>query len=282
MARQSGTFRLPAFSPEEADLWLVQVDCAFDVAGIADDTVKFKLLVANLPVHVASQVRDVVTATPPSFTNLITALRSRLAQSRASRLEALLRDQQLGDQQPTQLLRNMQHMLGGPQDDTGLLRTLFLQRLPHTTRAALALLAEDTKLEDLASAADRFHNASHVATVAVASAPTTAPVSRPADTACCCQPGSTAPTANSELTAAVSSLTATVARLEASFQRLNREDQRERRSRSRPRRQATPGATGTRQPQTPGADSDHGYCWYHQRWGADAHQCRQPCTWQGN
>ncbi|KAF0298448.1 hypothetical protein FJT64_004171 [Amphibalanus amphitrite] len=179
-SRPSATFRLPAFSPEEAELWLVQVDCAFDVANITDNATKFKLLVANLPVHVASQVRDVVTATPPSFTDLVTALRSRLAQSRASRLETLLRDQQLGDQKPTQLLRNMQHMLGNSRDDTGLLRTLFLQRLPQTTRAALALLPESTGIDDLASAADRFQEASQGAVVAAAVAPPAAAVAPPA------------------------------------------------------------------------------------------------------
>ncbi|KAF0293288.1 hypothetical protein FJT64_008816 [Amphibalanus amphitrite] len=201
----SATFRLPAFSPEEAELWLVQVDCAFDVANITDNATKFKLLVANLPVHVASQVRDVVTATPPSFTDLVTALRSRLAQSRASRLETLLRDQQLGDQKPTQLLPNMQHMLGNSRDDTGLLQTLFLQRLPQTTRAALALLPESTGIDDLASAADRFQEASQGAVVAAAVAP-------PASHSCNCQQS-----AGTDLTAAVAALTATVARMEASY-----------------------------------------------------------------
>ena len=58
--RSLASFRLPAFSPEEADLWLLQVACAFDVAGINDSATKFKLLVANLPTSVASQVRDVI------------------------------------------------------------------------------------------------------------------------------------------------------------------------------------------------------------------------------
>ena len=106
-SRPLASFRLPAYAPDEAELWLVQVECAFAVAGITNDVQKFKLLVANLPVHVASQGRDVVTREPGSFKDLKTALRSRLAQSRASRLETLLRDQHLGDQKPTQLLRNM-------------------------------------------------------------------------------------------------------------------------------------------------------------------------------
>ena len=269
-ARPSATFRLPSFAPDEADLWLVQVDCAFDVAGINDNATKFKLLVANLPVHVASQVRDVITASPPSFDQLVAALRTRLAQSRASRLQELLRDQQLGDQQPTQLLRGMQHALGGSQDDTGLLRTLFLQRLPQTTRAALALLPEATALDDLAAAADRFQEASRGAVVAAAvPAAVPAPSTEPA---CKCR------STDADLAAAVAALTATVARLETGFGRRPARDRR--RSQSRPRggrdrsRPGTPGTTEERQ------TSSGELCWYHQRFGADAHRCRQPCAWQ--
>ncbi|KAF0307740.1 hypothetical protein FJT64_020914 [Amphibalanus amphitrite] len=162
----------------------------------------------------------------------------------------------------------MQHMLGNSRDDTGLLRTLFLQRLPQTTRAALALLPESTGIDDLASAADRFQEASQGAVVAAAVAP-------PASHSCNCQQS-----AGTDLTAAVAALTATVARMEASYKSL-RADAR-RRSRSRPaRRPATPG-TGTARADTRQPPATDGLCWYHERFGADAHQCRQPCSWQGN
>ncbi|KAF0300056.1 Nuclear pore complex protein Nup133 [Amphibalanus amphitrite] len=162
-ARPLASFRLPAFAPDEADLWLLQVECAFDVAGIADPVTKFKLLVANLPTNVAAQVRDVIVSAPGDFDGLCTALRQRLAQSRASRLEALLRHQQLGDRSPSQLLRDMRGQLSTAGDssvDSGLLRTLFLQRLPQSARAALSLLPEATPLAELAEAADRFLEAS--------------------------------------------------------------------------------------------------------------------------
>ena len=90
-------------------LWLAQVDCACRVAGITDDTIKFDLVAANLPPTVAAQVWDVVTASPPSYAALTAALRDRLAQTRAARLTSLLRHQQIGDQHPSQLLRNMQY-----------------------------------------------------------------------------------------------------------------------------------------------------------------------------
>ena len=61
--RAHAAFRLPPFSAEDPALWLAQVECACRVAGIADSSVKFDLLVANLPTDVARQVRDVITAT---------------------------------------------------------------------------------------------------------------------------------------------------------------------------------------------------------------------------
>ncbi|KAF0314728.1 hypothetical protein FJT64_000087 [Amphibalanus amphitrite] len=230
--RPFASFRLPAYAPEEAELWLVQVECAFAVAGITDDHDKFRLLVANLPVHVASQVRDVITAETGSFSELKGALSTRLAQSRASRLEALLRDHQLGDRRPTQLLRSMQHMLGSAGHDLGLLRTLFLQRLPPTTRAALALLPEDTGIDDLASAADRFQEASGgaavtavctpTAGVAAACGPPAGPgvtLAPPASAVAAAGPPAACGCGNSGMAAAVTALTAAVARIEAVFQR---------------------------------------------------------------
>ena len=286
-ARPFASFRLPAYAPDEAELWLVQVECAFAVAGITNDQDKFRLLVANLPVHVASQVRDVVTTEPGSFTDLKRALGSRLAQSRASRLEALLRDQQLGDRKPTQLLRSMQHMLGSSGSDLGLLRTLFLQRLPPTTRAALALLPEDTGIDDLASAADRFQEASGGATVSAVSAPASGAAAACVPTTGAVTPCSSAGAAtacgcgNSGMAAAVSALTAAVARIEAAFHHTSAGARR--RSRSRPRRPA-PSGSGSAQP-PPAADSDtsrDGYCWYHRKFGAEAHRCSPPCSWAGN
>ena len=281
-SRPLASFRLPAYAPDEAELWLVQVECAFAVAGITNDVQKFKLLVANLPVHVASQVRDVVTREPGSFQDLKTALRSRLAQSRASRLETLLRDQHLGDQKPTQLLRNMQHMLGNSGSDVGLLRTLFLQRLPQATRAALALLPEDSSIENLASAADRFQDASGGATVSAVAASSSANAtcaSVPATSPCCnagCDPRADI---NSDLVAAVSALTTAVAQIQANMQ--NRGSGARRRSRSRPRQPARSDSSAAQALPPTADDMDRdGYCWYHRKFGAEAHRCSPPCSWR--
>ena len=267
LPRPLASFRLPAFAPEEADLWLLQVACAFDVAGISDSVTKYKLLVANLPTSVASQVRDVISSQPGNFDAICSALRQRLAQSRASRLEALLRHQQLGDRTPSQLLRDMRGQLSTASDsavDSSLLRTLFLQRLPQSARAALSLLPEATPLGELAEAADRFLEASRSsgAVSAVAAEP-----AAPAGT------GATAAAGTPDLAAALMSLTAVISRLDASHRRL---EETVYGGRARPGR-------SRRQSRSPSVSRDgraQGYCWYHRRFGAEAHKCVSPCTWQ--
>ena len=289
-ARSFAAFRLPPFSAEDMGLWLAQVDCACRVAGIKDDAVKFDLVAANLPQAVAMQVRDVVTASPPNYQALTTALRDRLAQSRADRLTSLLRHQQLGDQRPSQLLRNMKAELGAAgdgQQDVELLRMLFLQRLPPPVRAALSLLAEQTPLDQLATAADRYLDASVAATgmgiaAVTASEPAPAVLPTPQDSMV------------SMMQSMGASLTAAVGRMEAALTDRERPVPRH----SSPQRNSNCGCGHRCEGQTQrrlgsrgrarsqsrgrGQQDDNGLCYYHARFGEEAHRCRPPCTWQGN
>ena len=276
-SRPLASFRLPNFAPEEADLWLVQVECAFDVAGIRRSTTKFKLLVANLPTNIASQVRDVIVTRPGDYKALSDALRERLAQSRASRLEGLLRHQQLGDRTPSQLLRDMRGQLttaGDTTSDNGLLRTLFLQRLPQSARAALALLSERTPLGELAEAADRFMEASRPAGTVAAVSATVAGASAPPTQAPIAAAGGTP-----DLADAIQGLVAVITRMETTNRRV-KEAVFNRRPRS-----ATPGrdsraSSASRARHSRPADST--YCWYHRRFGAQARKCTEPCSWSAS
>ena len=271
-ARPFAAFWLPPFSANEAELWLTQVESACQVSGIVDDTVKFHLLAANLPLDVAAQVRDVVTAKPPSYSALKEALKDRLTQSRAVRLSELLRNQQLGDQRPTQLLLRMRSELGAAGDatqDSQLLRTLFLQRLPQSARAALSLLPEDTPLDQLATAADRFLASSTASISAVdASASAMAPYA------------TAAPPADGTIAALcsmVASLTAAVSRLETGFRAREQEpDDRRARRAWRPRSRSRLGRH-QRERQQHQQDT---LCYYHYRFGSDAHNCESPCSWR--
>ena len=268
--RTPTTFKLPIFTPEEPELWLLQVECAFDVSGVVSDELRFKLVVANLPPTIAATVKDVIR-TSKSFQTLSKALQDRLAQSRAERIKSLLSQQQLGDQKPSALLRSMRSELAATGDaplETELFSTLFLQRLPQSVRAALALLPADSPLDKLADAADRYLEVSgpdpRIAAVSSTLPPPTATAAQSHITA--------APASGLEVV--VASLVAKMERLEASNRRLENAVIR---GRSRSRRRPTP-RPGT-PPRQNGPASAAPLCWYHERFGADARRCTPPCSW---
>ncbi|KAF0299550.1 hypothetical protein FJT64_027732 [Amphibalanus amphitrite] len=278
--RPLASFRLPPYTPEEPDLWLLQVECAFDISGVSSDELRYKLLVANLPATIAVQVKDVIR-TSRSFTALCDALKSRLAQSRADRLQSLLSRQQLGDQKPTALLRSMRNELAAAGDapvDTELFRTLFKQRLPQPVRAALALLPADSALDALAEAADRYLDASgpdpRVAVV-------TAPPPQPA-TPAPAQPSAGLEAVVATLVAKMDSLQASHRGLEASNRRLQDALRRDR-GRSQSRRRRAPSSSRPPTPaRSPTPTNEDDLCWYHQRFGSRARRCESPCSWAEN
>lgn len=244
------------------------------MAGITEASVKFDLLVANLPMAVATQVRDVITATPPDYTALTSALRTRLAQSRAARLTALLRHTQLGDRRPSQLLLQMRAELGNESRDSALLRTLFLQRLPPAATAALSVLPEDETLDQLAAAADRFIEASGSGVLAAVQS-TDQPI----------PPAPREDGAVAALQGVVASLVAAVQRLEATSDDRARQRSSSRDSApspSRPARRLRSRSRGRplqQQLQRQESPQQDNLCFYHRRFGAAARRCAAPCSW---
>ncbi|KAF0304080.1 hypothetical protein FJT64_023999 [Amphibalanus amphitrite] len=275
--RPMASFRLPPYSPEEPDLWLLQVQCAFDVSGVDSDELRFKLLVANLPANIAVQVKDVIRSSR-SFDVLCAALQARLAQSRADRLQALLGRQQLGDQKPTALLRSMRNELAAAGDapvDTELFRTLFQQRLPQPVRAALALLPADSTLDALAEAADRYLEASGPGPTAISDRGTAVHTAGTAHR--CCSDSPSASCKPLRWTPSSPPWSLRWSALEASNRRLEDAVRRDR-SRSRPRQASRQSRRPSpARPSTPPHDDT--LCWYHQRFGAQARRCKLPCSW---
>ena len=157
-------------------------------------------------------------------------------------------------------------MAGVMPADNSLLRTLYKQRLPQSARAALSLLPEDIPLADLASAADRFMEAN-----AGAATPAVCMVQQ--------QPPAPSLSALDQLTASVAALTAAVGQMRTDMDTMRQQHhqpQHRGRSNSRHYRGRSPSQRrGQRQ-----------LCYYHQRFGAAARKCAEPCSWtpaqQGN
>ena len=173
---------------------------------------------------------------------------------------------------------------------------LFLQRLPPSVPAALSLLSENTPLDQLVTAADRYLDASAVAAgpLGVAAVTASAP---PSPAAAATVPAVTTHAQEVVLTAMqglVASLTAAVSRLESTVSsqehRAPRHSSPRRgiecncghRNSSGQRRRARAGRARSQSRGQHQREDQDGLCYYHARFGEDAHRCRPFCTWQGN
>lgn len=236
--------RLPEFWPTDPAVWFAQVEAQFSNHKIAGQVARFNYVVASLPPLIAMEVRDFLLNRPPvnPYDALKAALIARTSASERQRLQQLLATEDLGDRKPTQMLRRMQQLLGDKAAtfDEGLLKELFLQRLPANVRMILAT-TDTMSLQAVAEMADRILEVATPSIAAVSSGPASSDVT--------------------QLREEVAHLTELVQRLLA-----DRTPSPSRKPRRRsPRRQSSP--------------CDSGVCWYHQRFGDASTRCTRPCTY---
>lgn len=108
----------------------------------------------------ATEVRDLIIKPPSTdqYKALKAALIQRTAASQQLRMQQLLQGEELGDRKPTQLLRQMEQLLGeqATEHTSTFLKKLFLQRLPANIRMILASTPGDNTLQELAALADKI------------------------------------------------------------------------------------------------------------------------------
>ncbi|XP_075559941.1 uncharacterized protein LOC142591499 [Dermacentor variabilis] len=146
---------LPPFWTGDPELWFVQVESQFAARRITADSTKYHHVVGNLPPATASEVRDLLL-TPPAenaYQTLKETLIRRVTPTEPERLQQLLREAELGDRRPSQLLRHMQLAGDARASDGRLVRELFLQRLPTSVRIGLTASGE-TDLAKMAELAE--------------------------------------------------------------------------------------------------------------------------------
>ncbi|KAH8022158.1 hypothetical protein HPB51_022291 [Rhipicephalus microplus] len=132
---------------------------------------------------VADDLADILASPHPShpYDTLKTAINSRKSQSEHSRLQQLITATELGDRRPSQLLRHMRELLGGPSapQEEKLLRELFLQRIPQSIVPVL-VAAGDVPVDTLAEMADRVADYSRAHSLNAVTTPPPATAADPA------------------------------------------------------------------------------------------------------
>lgn len=239
----------PPFWKTNPSLWFLRLEAQFTLAKITCQTTKFNHVVAAVDADILSSVSDLLL-TPPSD-NPYDTLKQRLIESHSeseeSRIRTLLQGVELGDSRPSHLLTRMRSLAGNTVGEA-LLKSLWLARLPPTTRSIVGALSDD--LSKLAAVADKIHDLSSAPQVNAAS--------------------SAPPAHNSPLEAKIEQLTQQMSELAALVNRRERSRDRgfshRNRSRSRGR---------YREPA-------NGHCFYHTNFGTRAKKCSPPCSFQGN
>ena len=126
------SLKLPPYWPNDPIVWFAQVEAQFLTRNITSQSTQFAYVIASLPPEIAQEIRDILISPPPEnpYEVLKATLIRRTSASEQKRLHQLLIAEELGDRQPSQLLRKMRQLLGDNVLEDGILRQLFLQRLP--------------------------------------------------------------------------------------------------------------------------------------------------------
>lgn len=239
----SVAIKLPDFWKSDPAMWFAQAEAQFVLAGVTRDATKFYHIIAKVDQSVLCHISDLV-ANPPEddkYKAIKDRLLSRFEMSAQAKMEKLLNSCDLGDMKPTHMLARMQDLAAGLKVDDGLMKMLFLNRLPANVKTVLTI--HDGTLSRLAEMADKMVESSYTHIAATASQAAFAP--------------------QDELGEQIAYLTAEIKKLKG----VGRHRSERSRSSSRVRQ-------GT-------SDRDN-ICWYHRKYAAQAHQCREPCAFKNS
>ena len=244
-AINAASLKLPNFWIKKPLLWFARAEAQFHLRGITSDRTKFDHVMQALDDAALDRVEDLVIANPlpnDAYTQLRLRLTGVFDLSNEERARRLLDGVSLGDRKPSALLAELRGLVGA-RDMEFLLTEMVIRALPSSI-ATTCRASNAASLEEMCAEADRHFAFSGMplgAAVHAVSASTTED--------------------------AAASQQAHVAENPPGDANVN--------AVGRPGRRGPPPAAlpAWRLPVAP-----NGHCGYHQRFGAGATRCRQPCT----
>ncbi|XP_045494072.1 uncharacterized protein LOC123693148 [Colias croceus] len=257
LAQITVSSRIPDFWKESPRLWFAQFEAVVANQKLADES-KYNLVVAKLSREHVEQVSDIVLAPPD--TKKYEALKNRLLvvyeESEVRQVQKLLKELELGEQKPSQLLRRMRD-LARKKFSEETLTMLWMGHLPAAVQAVLTV-SELKDTEKLANMADKVIETTRFAEIQE--------VSSARDKISTIQP---------TLVEQITQLTQRLNQLESAGSRgrsfsVRRYGNRAHRSASRSRDRAGPSKQ----------KNPNWLCFFHYRYKNNASKCIQPCAWQ--
>ncbi|XP_049886497.1 uncharacterized protein LOC126380973 [Pectinophora gossypiella] len=165
--------RIPAFWRDMPRMWFARFEAVIGPQH-QSEAVKFDLVLSKLDKEELSQISDLIDDPPEQqrYTVLKNRLMKIFQESAEAQFHKLVKEMDLGSQRPSQLLAKMRELAknSGTAGDT--LKNLWMTRLPGWVRAILASSSADTKLDDLASMADKIMDNLRSGDIAAVDTPT--------------------------------------------------------------------------------------------------------------
>ena len=258
------SLKVPAFWEKAPELYFANIEAQFSLSNVTQDTTKYYAVIASLNSEVLSHISDIVL-NPPA-TGKYDAVKKRLvnefADSQEKRLKALLSEMVLGDDRPSHLLRKMTQ-IAGTNISTEIVKSLWLKRLPQQSQAILSI-AND-KIENLALMADKLVE-----------------ISKPQATDCYAVTANDTKNEMADLKKQIAELTRQVSQITNGSQHGERFRSRDRNS--YPRRYSKSPARNRKRNTADDGDytAPSNFCYYHEKFGAKARNCRSPCSYPEN
>lgn len=260
---------MPTISNTNIEAWFSSMDYWFSASGIFDDGQRSDTILASIDPNVLVQLQESMREAPPQgkYEFVKTKLIAHFADSEQRKLNRLLSEMPLGDKRPSELFHEMKRVAGNVLGEAAL-KGLWAQRLPEAARPVIAASTgtsnEFTKIAD--SIIDALAPRAVRQTTVAATAVTTTPLSE------------------------MDELKIVIAELRNQISNMPRHS----RSRSRGggngnggQRSHTPANPSNNQSSNtnngnssnanPVVNADPELCWYHQKYGNNARNCREPC-----
>jgi hypothetical protein len=275
----SSNLKLPAFLRGDISQWLTL--CEVGSLGLEPLAI-YSALLRTLPPDVSIQIADVVseanaTDNPDWAVLLVTlkdALKQRFADSDRAALVKLLSDEQRGTRRPSQFLRDLRQLVAGRKLDLEvIIKSQFYKSLPLHIQSVLMTRSET--LDAQAVFADQlvelYGPHAPISSVAPAFLPglpaqhTIAPVVP-------VPPSAEITQMLGMMTAMAAAITNLAEQVAAVTTRQSRSDKPAGNSH---RNRSQSGDRNRGQSKT----RENGLCYYHDRFGQQAHHCREPCVW---
>lgn len=155
MSQDRVTVKPIQFIKNDPEMYFVQMEAQFQLAGITRDVTKYNHILGTLDQSCLSSVRDLIRNPPAA--NEYDAIKERIIaefqQSDQHKLRILLREIELGDLKLSQLLRKMRELSKNALSDDAL-KTLWLERLPEQIRPVISI--SEGNLNKIAIMADKM------------------------------------------------------------------------------------------------------------------------------